>query len=57
MTIRIAWWLLPVGLFLAPCVYSFVRKPCGDWDFQIDTFLVFGACWAGAVGILIGRVL
>lgn len=57
MTIVLKPWMIAGFLFIFPFVYSFFRKPQGDWDFQVDTILIAFGCWATLVGIAIGKYL
>lgn len=57
MTITLHWWIFPIGLFIAPFVYSFFRSSGGDYDFGFDVMLAFAVCWFMALGILVGQIL
>jgi hypothetical protein len=57
MSITIPFWVLPVFLFVFPFAYDFFRKSGGDYDFRIDSMIVFAVCWAGGIGWLIGKYL
>ena len=50
------WWFIPIILFLSPVVYAFFRPDQGGYDFQIDTMIILFACWAGAIGVLLGKI-
>jgi len=56
MNIQISWWMVCIGLIIAPIVYALLRKPGGDYDFQIDTALIAAVCWMFALGLFIGKV-
>ena len=56
MTITIHWWYFPIILFTLPFVYSAIRGSQGDYDFQLDTMIIFAACWFFAIGITLGAL-
>ena len=56
MTFTIRWWMVAIGLVIAPLIYSMFRKPKSQWDFQIDTMAVAILCWALAIGLTIGKM-
>jgi hypothetical protein len=56
VTIYLYWWYIPIVLFVLPFIYGWRREPSGDWDLGIDLMLVAVLCWAGAIGIVIGKL-
>lgn len=53
MTITLSWWIIPLGLFLFPFLYSAIRKPGGTYDFGFDILLVVAICWPTSAAIVI----
>ena len=49
LTISFFWWYIPLVLFIIPVIYSFFRKPEGQYDFMIDVMILFAACWVSVV--------
>lgn len=55
MIITLYWWYIPIILFIAPFIYTALRKPQGDYDFQFDVILCFLGCWCALLFFFIGR--
>lgn len=55
MIITLYWWYIPIILFIAPFIYTALRKPRGDYDFQFDVILCFLGCWCALLFFFIGR--
>ena len=60
MTLTIELWhallVLEVLLIVAPFIYAAFRRSPGDYDFEIDTFIVLCLCWGAALGLGIGLI-
>lgn len=56
MTITITWWMVALFLVAVPFVYSYFRKPGGQYDMGIDLMAITLPCWTAALTLCAVKV-
>jgi len=57
VTITLAWWLVPLVLFLLPFGYLALRERETGWLPNLLDPIIFIVCWAAALAFLGGHFL